>query len=103
MPFLNKFNGLRSSGTLIHSIVLLCFPSRLSHQKRRYNQAISERAKAAMADPEVRQKIKDGMKRAAEERDANLNRLREAWRLASPAARDAFIAELIGDLLAGMS
>ena len=56
-----------------------------------------------MANPEVRQRISDGMTRAAEERHGDMIRLCDAWQIASPAVRKAFVAEVIGPLLAGVS
>ena len=76
---------------------------RLAMSKPEVRQRMSEWTKAAMADPGVRQRIRDGMQRAAEERDGDMTRLCDAWQSASPAVRKAFIAEVIGPLLAGVS
>jgi hypothetical protein len=54
---------------------------------------ISQRTIVRMADPEVRQRIKDGMKAASGEA-AELQMLRAAWVEARPAARKRFLAEL---------
>ena len=92
----------------------------------------SERTKAAMADPAVRQKMKASWadplvrerrlaatkasntkasmaarrtaeEQAAEERHGEMIRLCNAWQSASVAVRKAFIAQVIGPLLAGVS
>ena len=55
---------------------------------------ISAATKAGMADPAVRRRIKEGMKRAADERD-EIKLLRVAWRASSPDARRRFLAELL--------
>jgi len=46
-----------------------------------------------MADPEVRQRIRDGM-RAASGETAELHLLRTAWFAARPTARKRFLIEL---------
>jgi hypothetical protein len=54
---------------------------------------ISQRTKKRMADPEVRQRIRDGM-RAASGETAELHLLRTAWFAARPTARKRFLIEL---------
>ena len=54
---------------------------------------ISQLTKLRMADPEVRQRIRDGM-RAASGEAAEVLTLREAWLDARPAARTRFLTEL---------
>jgi hypothetical protein len=54
---------------------------------------ISQRTKQRMADPEVRQRIKDGM-RAASGEVAEVQMLRLAWVAARPAARARFLVEI---------
>ena len=56
--------------------------------------ATSAATKAAMADPAVRERIKQGMKRAADERD-EIRLLRVAWRASSAETRRRFLAELL--------
>ncbi len=74
-----------------------------SHHTAKSRAKISATTKAAMADPNVRQRIKDGMQQAAEERDEDMIRLCDAWQSASPAMRRAFTAEVTGPLLATVS
>lgn len=54
---------------------------------------ISKATKARMADPAVRQRIKDGMREASGQMD-ELRMLRVAWRAACPAVRVRFLTEL---------
>jgi hypothetical protein len=54
---------------------------------------ISQRTIVRMADPEVRQRIRDGMKAASGE-TAELQVLRTAWVEARPTTRKRFLAEL---------
>ncbi|WP_245453016.1 hypothetical protein [Bradyrhizobium sp. C9] len=54
---------------------------------------ISKRTKERMADPEVRQRIREGMQAASDEA-AEVKMLRAAWLAASPAARTKFLIEL---------
>ena len=54
---------------------------------------ISEATKIRMADPAVRQRIKDGMAEASGEA-AEIHLMRAAWKAARPAVRARFIAEL---------
>lgn len=54
---------------------------------------ISEATKLRMADPAVRQRIKDGMAEASGEA-AEIHLLRAAWKTARRAVRTRFIAEL---------
>jgi hypothetical protein len=54
---------------------------------------ISRDTKLRMADPSVRQRIKDGMREATGEA-VELQTLRAAWLAARPAARQRFLAEL---------
>lgn len=56
--------------------------------------AISEATKAGMADPAVRERIKQGMQKAADDRD-EIRLLRVAWRASSPDVRKRFLAELL--------
>ena len=65
-------------------------------------QAISEKVRATMSDPEVRKRIsertKDGMMAAAGMMP-ELSALRCAWRGARPAVRKRFLSELMADLV----
>jgi hypothetical protein len=54
---------------------------------------ISQRTKQRMADPEVRQRIRDGMQAASGEA-AEVQMLRLAWVAARPAARARFLVEI---------
>lgn len=54
--------------------------------------ATSEVTKARMADPAVRQRIRDGMRRASGEAD-ELRAIEAAWRSARPAVRPRFISQ----------
>jgi hypothetical protein len=54
---------------------------------------ISRDTKLRMADPSVRQRIRDGM-RAATGEAVELQTLRAVWLAARPAARQRFLAEL---------
>jgi hypothetical protein len=56
-------------------------------------EKISRDTKLRMADPSVRQRIKDGM-RAATGEAVELQTLRAVWLAARPAARRRFLAEL---------
>lgn len=59
---------------------------------RKKRAEISEATKARMADPAVRQRIRDGMRRASGEA-AELQSIDEAWRAARPSARLRFLAQ----------
>jgi hypothetical protein len=54
---------------------------------------IGETTKARMADPAVRQRIKDGMRLASGETD-ELQLLQAAWRATRPIVRSRFLNEL---------
>jgi hypothetical protein len=56
---------------------------------------ISQNTKLRMADPAVRQRIREGM-RAASGEAIEVQTLRAAWLAARPAARKRFLVELIG-------
>lgn len=61
---------------------------------------ISEDTKTRMADPAVRQRIKDGMQKASGHVD-ELRVLRAVWAAARPAVRAQFILELISSAPVG--
>lgn len=67
--------------------------ARMAEMMRSRSAEISQRTKARMADPAVRQRIRDGMKAASGEA-AELQMLRVAWLAARPAARAQFLLEL---------
>ena len=56
---------------------------------------ISQNTKLRMADPAVRQRIREGM-RAASGEAVEVQTLRAAWLAARPAARKRFLVELTG-------
>jgi hypothetical protein len=56
---------------------------------------ISQNTKLRMADPAVRQRIREGM-RAASGEAIEVQTLRAAWLAARPAARKRFLVELTG-------
>lgn len=56
--------------------------------------SFGEAIKARMADPAIRQRIKDGMRRAAGN-GTELDALRAVWAATSPAVRAKFILELV--------
>jgi hypothetical protein len=68
-------------------------------EKARARMTSAERAKIAadtrarMADPAVRQRIRDGMA-AAKNELASLSALRAAWNAASPSVRKRFIEDI---------
>ena len=70
--------------------------ARIAETMRSRSAEISQRTIVRMADPEVRQRIRDGMKAASGEAGeaAELQMLRAAWFTARPAARKRFLAEL---------
>ncbi|MBI5260882.1 MAG: hypothetical protein HY852_03570 [Bradyrhizobium sp.] len=59
---------------------------------------ISEATKARMADPAVRQRIRDGMQAASGEAN-ELRALRAAWRDVRPAVRKRFLNEILAAAL----
>lgn len=67
--------------------------AKLSATQQARRAEISAATKLRMADPAVRQKIKDGM-RAASGEIAELHTLRTAWLAARPASRTRFLIEL---------
>jgi hypothetical protein len=56
-----------------------------------------ELTRVRMNDPAVRQRIKDGMQRAADSAP-ELQTLRLAWRAARPSVREKFVAEVLAPL-----
>lgn len=56
---------------------------------------ISQNTKLRMADPAVRQRIREGMRAASGEAN-EVQTLRAAWLAARPAARKRFLVELTG-------
>lgn len=67
--------------------------ARMAALMRSRSAEISEQTKQRMADPAVRQRIRDGMRAASGETD-EVKMLRLAWRAARPAARAKFLVEL---------
>jgi hypothetical protein len=67
--------------------------ARIAETMQSRSAEISQRTIDRMADPEVRQRIRDGIKAASGEA-AELQMLRAAWFTARPAARKRFLAEL---------
>jgi|EndMetStandDraft_4_1072995.scaffolds.fasta_scaffold452650_1 hypothetical protein len=67
--------------------------ARIAETMRSRRLEISQRTKQRMADPEVRQRIKDGMQAASGE-VAEVQMLRLAWVAARPAARARFLVEI---------
>lgn len=67
--------------------------ARMAELMRSRSAEISQRTKERMANPEVRQRIRDGMQAASGE-SAELLLLRTAWFAARPAARKRFLVEL---------
>jgi hypothetical protein len=65
-------------------------------------RALSQKVRATMADPEVRKRISDrtneGML-AASDLAPELTALRDAWRVARPAVRKRFLAEVMAELV----
>lgn len=58
---------------------------------------ISTDTKARMADPAVRQRIRDGM-HAASGRANELRALRAAWRAVRPSVRSQFLSEIFASV-----
>jgi hypothetical protein len=69
--------------------------ARIAETMRSRSAEISVQTIVRMADPEVRQRIRDGMKAASGE-TAELQMLRAAWTKARPTARKRFLADLTG-------
>jgi hypothetical protein len=67
--------------------------ARIAETMRSRSLEISQLTKLRMADPEVRQRIRNGMQAASGEA-AELQTLRAAWLAARPAARKRFLIEL---------
>ncbi|MDI3561132.1 hypothetical protein [Bradyrhizobium sp. Arg816] len=67
--------------------------ARMAELMRSRRFEISKRTKERMADPEVRQRIRDGMQASSGEA-AELQMLRLAWVGARPSARTRFLIEL---------
>jgi hypothetical protein len=67
--------------------------ARIAETMRSRSAEISQRTKARMADPEVRQRIRDGMQAASGE-GLEVQMLRLAWIAARPSARTKFLVEL---------
>jgi hypothetical protein len=67
--------------------------ARLSVMMLSRRAEISQQTKLRMAAPEVRRRIREGMK-AASARGAEMQALQMAWLAASPTARVKFLAEL---------
>lgn len=67
--------------------------ARLAALMRSRSAEISERTKQRMADPAVRQRIRDGMRAASGEAD-ELKSLQMAWSAARPGARATFLVEI---------
>lgn len=75
--------------------------TRIAELMRSRSAEISQSTKQRMADPAVRQRIRDGMKAASGEA-LELQMLRTAWLAARPAARTRFLVELLRvDVLPG--
>lgn len=67
--------------------------ARMAELMRSRSAEISKRTKERMADPEVRNRIRDGMQAASGEA-ADFQMLRLAWVGARPSARARFLIEL---------
>ncbi|MHC2390829.1 hypothetical protein ACVMFA_009525 [Bradyrhizobium liaoningense] len=67
--------------------------ARIAETMRSRSLEISQRTKQRMADPEIRQRIRDGMQAASGE-TAEVQMLRLAWVAARPAARARFLVEI---------
>jgi hypothetical protein len=65
---------------------------RIAEVMRSRSAEISQRTKLRMADPAVRQRIRDGM-RAASGEAVEVKMLRAAWLAARPAARMKFLVQ----------
>ena len=69
--------------------------ARISATMQSRRLEISQNTKLRMADPAVRQRIREGM-RAASGEAIEVQTLRAAWLAARPAARKRFLVELTG-------